>query len=179
MNPVLCGAALRNKGIQPLLDAVVDFLPSPVDLPPVDGVDPKSGKPALRKCDPEEPLVAYAFKTYSDRHGDLTYLRIYSGTLRLGDQVHNATRGKVERVSRLMEMHAEERRAIEMVSAGDIAAVVGLRYTVTGDTLCPKQAPFVLEELRFAEPVISLAIEPRSSADRDDLEEALQRLARA
>ena len=177
-HPVLCGAALRNKGIQPLLDAIVDYLPSPADVPPVACTDPKSGKKVLRRADPDEPVAAFAFKTFADAHGDLTYLRVYSGTLEVGDQVWNPTRDKVERIARLVQMHADEKIPIERVGPGEIAAAVGLRFTVTGDTLTTKQAPVVLESLTFAEPVISLAVEPRSGGDKDALEAALAKLER-
>jgi elongation factor G len=178
MHPVLCGAALRNRGIQPLLDAVVAYLPSPADVGSVEGSDPKTGAKIVRRFDPDEPVTALAFKTFADSHGDLTYLRVYSGTLKVGEQVYNPRRDKVERIARLVQMHADERIPIEEAGVGEIAAAIGLRYTVTGDTLCPKRDPVVLESMTFAEPVISLAIEPRSSGDKDALEEALEKLAR-
>jgi elongation factor G len=177
-HPVLCGAALRNKGIQPLLDAVVAYLPSPADVGKVAGSDPKSGDPVVRKFDENEPLAALAFKTFADSHGDLTYMRVYSGALRVGDQVYNPRRDKVERIARLVQMHADERIPIEEAGVGDIAAVIGLRFTSTGDTLCPKRDPIVLESMEFPDPVISLAIEPRSAADKDAMEAALERLAK-
>jgi elongation factor G len=178
LQPVLCGAALRNKGIQVLLDAVVEYLPSPQDVESVTGTDPKTGKEIIRRLGADEPLAALAFKTFAERHGDLTYLRVYSGSLRVGDQVYNSRQNRVERVARLLQMHADSREAIDEAPAGEIAAVVGLRFTSTGDTLCKKQHPIVLESMRFADPVISLAIEPRSSADRDNLDGALAKLAR-
>jgi elongation factor G len=177
-HPVLCGAALRNKGIQPLIDAVVAYLPSPADVGSITGTDPKSGDPIVRKFDENEPLAALAFKTFADSHGDLTYMRVYSGVLRVGDQVYNPRRDKVERIARLVQMHADERLPIEEAGVGDIAAVIGLRFTSTGDTLCPKREPIVLESMNFPEPVISLAIEPRSAADKDALEAALEKLAK-
>jgi len=177
-HPVLCGAALRNKGIQPLLDAVVAYLPSPADVGQVTGADPKSGDAVVRKFDEAEPLAALAFKTFADSHGDLTYMRVYSGALRVGDQVYNPRRDKVERIARLVQMHADERIPIEEAGVGEIAAVIGLRFTSTGDTLCPKRDPIVLEPMEFPDPVISLAIEPRSAADKDALEAALEKLAR-
>jgi elongation factor G len=177
-HPVLCGAALRNRGIQPLLDAVVAYLPSPADVGQIVGKDPKSGAEVVRKFSEDEPVSALAFKTFADSHGDLTYLRVYSGALKVGDQLWNPRCDKVERIARLVQMHADERIPIEEAGAGDIAAAIGLRYTVTGDTLCPKRDPVVLESMTFAEPVISLAIEPRSSADKDALEAALEKLAR-
>ncbi len=177
-HPVLCGAALRNRGIQLVIDAVVDYLPSPLDIPPVSGTDPRTGKAVVRKPDPSEPVTAFAFKTFADSHGDLTYLRVYSGTLAVGDQVWNPGRDKVERISRLVQMHADERIPVEQAGPGEIAAAIGLRYTTTGDTLAPKQHPVVLEAMHFAEPVIALAVEPRSAADKDALEAALQKLQR-
>ncbi|MCE9636153.1 MAG: elongation factor G [Planctomycetes bacterium] len=178
LHAVLCGAALRNRGIQPLLDAIVDYLPSPLDVPPVEGIDPKTSKPMRRKPDPDEQLAAYAFKTFADAHGDLTYVRVYAGTLRVGDQIWNSTRDKVERVARLVQMHADARLPIEEAGPGEIAAAIGLRYTVTGDTLTHRHGPILLERLHFAEPVIALAVEPKSSADKDALEQALEKLAR-
>jgi elongation factor G len=177
-HPVLCGAALRNRGIQPLLDAIVAYLPSPADVGSVVGHDPASGREIVRRFTEDEPLSALAFKTFADSHGDLTYLRVYSGTLKVGDQLYNPRRDKVERIARLVQMHADERIPIEEAGVGEIAAAIGLRYTVTGDTLCPKREPILLESMSFAEPVISLAIEPRSSADKDALEAALEKLAR-
>jgi elongation factor G len=177
-HPVLCGAALRNKGIQPLLDAVIAYLPSPADVGQVKGRDPKSGDAVTFKFADDASLASLAFKTFADSHGDLTYLRVYSGTLRVGDQVWNPRCDKVERIARLVQMHADERIPIEQAAAGEIAAAIGLRYTVTGDTLCTKRDPIVLESMSFAEPVISLAIEPRSSADKDALETAIEKLAR-
>ena len=177
-HPVLCGAALRNKGIQPLLDAVVAYLPSPADVGKVTGRDPRSGDPVVRKFDPDEPVAALAFKTFADSHGDLTYLRVYSGTLKVGDQLWNPRCDKVERIARLVQMHADHRIPIDEAGVGEIAAAIGLRFTATGDTLCPKRDPIVLETMDFPEPVISLAIEPRSSADKDALETALEKLAR-
>jgi len=177
--PVLCGSALKDVGIQPVLDAVLKYLPSPLDAGPVEGRDPEDPeKRVLRKPDRSEPLAALAFKTFSEKHGDLTYLRIYSGTLKRNDQVFNAARDKVERVGQLLRMHANHREAVDEAGPGDIVATVGLRFTVTGDTLCPKKAPLVLEAMRFPETVMSLAIEPRSTADRDALAEALGKLAK-
>ena len=178
IHPVLCGAALRNKGIQPLLDAVVDYLPSPQEVGTVTGTDPRTEKPVVRKLTPDEPLLALAFKTFADPHGDLTYVRIYSGTLEVGDQIWNPRQDRPERIARLVQMHADDRIPIEQAVAGDICAVVGLRFTVTGDTLCPKHSQVVFEAMHFADPVISLSIEPRSSADKDNLETALTKMAR-
>jgi elongation factor G len=177
--PVLCGSALKDVGIQPILDAVLLYLPSPLDAGAVVGhgvEDPE--KRVSRKPDRDEPLAALAFKTFSEKHGDLTYLRIYSGTLRRNDQVYNPNRDKVERVGQLLRMHANHREGVEEAGPGDIVATVGLRFTVTGDTLCPKKSPLVLERMRFPETVMSLAIEPRSTEDRDNLAEALGRLAK-
>ncbi len=176
--PVLCGAALKNKGVQMVLDAVVDYLPSPHDVTAVHGIDPGTGKEVVRQLDASEPLTALAFKTHADSHGDLTYVRVYSGVLRVKDQVYNPARDRVERVGQLVQMHADDRIPLEEAVAGDIAAVIGLRFTTTGDTLCTKRAPIILESMKFADPVIALAIEPRSSADRDSLETALARLSR-
>jgi elongation factor G len=177
--PVLCGSALKDIGIQPILDAVVEYLPSPVDAGPVEGLDPADPeKKVLRRPERAEPLAALVFKTFSEKHGDLTYLRIYSGTLKRNDQVWNATRDKVERVGQLLRMHANHREGVEEAGPGDVVATVGLRYTVTGDTLCTKKGPVVLETMRFPETVMSLAIEPRSGADRDALAEALGKLSR-
>ncbi len=177
--PVLCGAALKDAGIQPLLDAVTEYLPSPLDAGPVKGHLPgEEGKAATRAPDRADPLCALAFKTFSERHGDLTYLRVYSGELHGNDQVYNPGKDRVERVGRLLRMHANSRAAVEEAGPGDIVATVGLRYTVTGDTLCPKKHPILLETMRFPDTVMSLAIEPRSGADRDALTAALGKLAR-
>jgi elongation factor G len=176
--PVLCGAAFRNKGVQPLLDAVVDYLPSPIDIPPVKGTHPKKGDPQERKADASEPFCALAFKIMSDPHvGNLTYIRVYSGRLESGQQVWNASRGKKERIGRLLRMHANKRQEIEEVSAGEIAAVVGLKEIATGETLCDFHKPILLESLQAPVPVISIAIEPRTQADMDRLAQSLQRLA--
>jgi elongation factor G len=176
--PVLCGSALRNAGIQPLLDAVVDYLPSPADVPPVAGSVPRGGERALRPSDPAAPLTALAFKLQTDSHGDLTFLRVYAGTLAAGDQVLNPRTGKKERVNRLVRMHANARESIERAGPGDIVAATGLKFAATGDTLCAPEAPILLESLAFPEPVITMVVEPVSSADRDKLRAALARLAR-
>ena len=176
--PVLCGTALRNKGVRQLLDAVVDYLPSPLDARPMTGVNPKKNEPAERKADPAGPLCALAFKVVSDGFvGKLVYLRIYSGVLRKGAQAYNATVMKRERVGRLLLMHANRREEVEEASAGEIVAAVGLGRTVTGQTLCDERHPIVLEPMHFPEPVISMAIEPRTKADREKLGESLRRLA--
>ncbi|MFN0206432.1 MAG: elongation factor G [Planctomycetota bacterium] len=176
--PTLMGAAFRNKGIQPLLDAIVAYLPSPLDVPPVKGFDPVTEKEVMRKCSPGEPLSALVFKIFGDAHGDLSYVRIYSGTLKSGDLVYNARTGKPERANRLFRMHANDRKQIEEAYAGDIVAIPGLKETVTGDTLHERGKAIILEKSQFAEPVISMALEPKSTADRDKLLEALKRLER-
>ncbi|MBX5493531.1 MAG: elongation factor G [Chloroflexi bacterium] len=176
--PVLCGSALKNKGVQPLLDAVVDYLPSPLDIPPVAGVDPRTGEPVVRLASSSEPLAALAFKIVADPHvGKLAYVRVYSGVLDKGTYVLNSTRNERERVGRLMQMHANKREEIDRIEAGDIGAVIGLKSTITGDTLCDPNNPVVLESIKFPEPVISVAIEPKSKADQDKLATALARLS--
>ena len=176
--PVLCGAALRNKGIQPLLDAVVDYLPSPVDIPPIVGVNPVTGEEESRLSDEEEPLAALVFKIQTDPYmGRLAYFRVYSGRIKAGMAVLNSTKGRKERIGRLLRMHANRREEIGEVLAGDIGATLGLKDTFTGETLCDLQHPIVLESIGFPEPVISVAIEPRTDADQDKMNEALRRLA--
>ena len=177
--PVLCGAAFKNKGVQPLLDAVVDFLPSPLDVPPVEGQHPHTGAPEVRKADDNEPFAALAFKLMTDKHvGHLTYIRVYSGHVEDGRPgAESRARGKKERIGRLLQMHANKRQEIDEVFAGDIAAVVGLKTIATGDTLCNVQHPILLESLEFPEPVISIAIEPKTKADMERLSGALGRLA--
>jgi len=177
--PVLCGSAFKNKGVQPLLDAVVDFLPSPVDVPPVEGLDPKAKEPTtvVRRPADDEPFSALAFKIMTDPFvGQLTFFRVYSGVLTSGSTVANATKGKNERIGRLLKMHANKREEIKEVYAGDIAAAVGLKSVTTGDTLCDGQKPVVLESMVFPEPVISLAIEPKTKADQEKLGVGLQKL---
>jgi len=176
--PVFCGSALRNKGIQPVIDAVVDYLPSPLNVPPVVGVGPDGESEEVRGPTVDDPFAALAFKIVADPYvGRLAYMRVYSGVLKVGTRVQNATRDRKERVSRLLRMHANRREEIQEVRAGDIAAVVGLKHTFTGDTLCDPSAPIVLETIGFPEPVISVAIEPRTQADQDKLSQALQALA--
>jgi elongation factor G len=176
--PVLCGAAFRNKGIQPLLDAVIYYLPSPVDIPPFQGVDPRTGETVVRRAGDDEPLAALVFKIMADKHiGQLTYLRIYSGTLTAGSGVYNATKGKRDRIGRLMKMHANKREDIECAYAGEIVAASGLRTVTTGDTLCDEAHPIVLEAIEVPRPVISVAIEPKTRQDQDKLSVALSRLA--
>ena len=175
--PVFCGSALKNKGVQPLLDAVLAYLPSPLDVDVPVGHDVKDeSKELTRACDPEEPFSALVFKSFADRHGDLVYMRVYSGTLADNGHVFNPRAGKGERIQQLFRMHASQRERLKEVSAGDIVATVGLKYAVTGDTLCAKSDPILYEPARFPETVISMAIEPRSSADRDRLLEVLERL---
>lgn len=172
--PVYCGTALQNKGIQPLMDAVVDFLPSPLDVPPVKGVDPKSGDPAERVAGDGQPLAALVFKIARDPHvGKLAYVRIYSGTLAKSHRVFNPLNGKRERVNRLIKMHADQRSIVDKLFSGEIGAIPGLKFATTGDTLCTENAQIALERIEFPEPVISMAIEPRSVADKDALHDAL------
>jgi len=176
--PVLCGAALRNKGVQPLLDAIVDYLPSPLDIPPIQGINPQTNQVETRTPDENGPVAGLAFKIVSDPYvGRLCYVRLYSGTLRPGMAVQNTTRGRKERIGRIVRMFANRREDLDELLAGDIAGVVGLKETFTGDTICSADAPIVLESIRFPEPVISVAIEPKTQADQDKLAEALQRLA--
>ncbi len=176
--PVLCGASLRNKGVQPVLDAIVDYLPSPLDVPPIRGVHPDTGETVVRHADPEEPFSALVFKIVSDPFvGRLAYMRVYSGRLRSNSSTHNSPKAKKERIGRLLRMYANHREEMAAVSAGDITAVGGLKFSFTGDTLCDKDQPVVLETIRFPEPVIYVAIEPRTTADSAKLEEALRALA--
>jgi elongation factor G len=178
ITPVLLGSAFKNKGVQLLLDAVVDYLPSPLDVPPVHGTDPKSGSDEERPADPKAPFSALAFKVMSDPYvGKLTYFRVYSGTLKAGDRVLNTTTGRTERVGRILQMHANHREEREEIMAGEIAAGVGLKSTTTGDTLAADSAPIVLESMTFPDPVISVAVEPKSKADQDKLSTGLARLA--
>ena len=176
--PVLAGSSFRNKGIQPLLDAVVDYLPSPLDVHAVEGRHPKTGEPELRRPDPREPFAALAFKIVTDPYvGKLTYFRVYSGLLKSGSYVYNAAKDKKERISRILQMHANHREDIPEVSAGNVVAAVGLRDTATGDTLCDADRPIVLESMQFPDPVIAVAVEPKSKADEDKLSAALAKLA--
>jgi elongation factor G len=176
--PILCGSALKNKGVQPMLDAVVDYLPSPLDVPPVIGLRPGTDVEILKTPDDGEPFSALAFKIAADPFvGKLAFFRVYSGTLKSGSYVLNATKGKRERIGRILQMHANHREEIDEVYAGDIAAAVGLKDTFTGDTLSEPEHPVILESMTFPEPVIEVAIEPRTKADQDKLGIALQRLA--
>jgi elongation factor G len=178
ITPVLLGSAFKNKGVQPLLDAVIDYLPSPLDVPPVTGIDPKGGDEVVREPRLDAPFSALAFKVMTDPFvGKLTYFRVYSGKLNSGSYVLNATTGRKERVGRILEMHANHREDVDQIGAGAIAAAVGLKQTTTGDTLCAEDAPVLLEAIDFPDPVIDVAVEPKTKADQDKLAQALQRLA--
>ena len=176
--PVFCGSAYKNKGIQMLLDAVIDYLPSPLDVPPVKGTDPKTGEEITRKASDKEPLAALAFKIMADPFvGKLAYFRVYSGMMEQGTYVLNSTKGKKERVGRLLQMHANHRKEIDVAYTGDIAAAVGFKDVTTGDTLCSEDQPIILEKMEFPDPVISVAVEPKTKADQEKMGIALQRLA--
>ena len=178
ITPVLLGSAFKNKGVQPLLDAVIDYLPSPLDVPAIHGRDPRTDHELSRHADPDEPFSALAFKIMSDPYvGKLTYFRVYSGSIKAGDRVVNTTTGKTERISRILQMHANHREERSEISAGEIAAAVGLKATTTGDTLATETAPIVLESMEFPDPVISVAVEPKTKGDQDKLSQGLQRLA--
>lgn len=179
ITPVICGSSFKNKGVQPLLDSVVSFLPSPLDVPPVEGHDVRNHDKILtRKADFKEPFSALAFKIMTDPFvGQLTYFRVYSGQLSAGSYIYNSTKEKKERIGRLLQMHANKREEIQEVKAGDIAAAVGLKFTVTGDTLCAENNQILLEKMEFPEPVISIAIEPKTQADQEKLGLSLQKLA--
>lgn len=178
INPVLVGSAYKNKGIQELLDAVVDYLPSPLDIPDVEGTDPKSGDTITRKADAKEPFSALAFKIMTDPYvGKLTYFRVYSGKVEAGSYVYNATKGSKERLGRILEMNANQRVDRDQCSAGDIVAAVGLKNTHTGDTLCDESSAIILESIEFAEPVIDVAVEPKTKAEQDKMSVGLQKLA--
>ncbi len=178
LTPVICGTAFKNKGVQQLLDAIVDYLPSPYDIPPVIGKSPDDNAEQLRRPDAKEPFSALAFKVMTDPFvGQLTFLRVYSGTMNAGSYVYNSTKGTKERVGRLLKMHANKREDIKEVSAGDIAAAVGLKSTLTGDTLCDEKASVILESMEFPDPVISVAIEPKTKPDQEKLSQSLAKLA--
>src|SRR5947209_5765523 len=184
LTPVLCGSSFKNKGVQPLLDAVIDYLPSPIDVPPVEGVEPARGSqngdkpPAIRQAADDEPFAALAFKIMADPYvGKLTYFRVYSGRLEAGSRVLNVNTGRTERIGRILMMHANEREEVKEVFAGDIAAAVGIKQVVTGDTLAAPDKPIKLEMIEFPEPVIKVAIEPRTKADQEKMSTALGRLA--
>ncbi len=176
--PVLCGSSYKNKGVQPMIDAVVDFLPSPLDVPPVKGNDPESGKEVERKSDDNEPLSALAFKIATDPFvGRLAFTRIYSGIMKSGTYVYNSTKDKRERIARLVKMHSNHRQEIDELRAGDIGAIVGLKFTSTGNTLCDEDSPIVLESMEFPDPVIDVAIEPKTKAGQEKMSIALAKLA--
>jgi elongation factor G len=178
MVPVLCGSAYKNKGVQPLLDAVVDYLPSPIDIPPIKGIDPKTGKEAERESRDDEPFSALAFKIMADPFvGKLAFFRVYSGSLQSGSYVYNSAKEKKERVGRILRMHANHRSEADVVYAGDIAAAVGLKSTTTGDTLCDERRPIILESMDFPDPVIEIAIEPKTKAGQEKMGAALMKLA--
>jgi len=175
--PVLCGSSFKNKGVQPLLDAIVDFLPSPLDIPPVEGIIPGTEELVERRPEDKEPFCALAFKIMTDPFiGQLTYMRVYSGWLKAGSYIYNATKDRKERVARLVRMHADQREEVPETYAGDIVAVVGLKSVTTGDTLCEEKHPILLEAMTFPAPVISVAIEPKTKADQEKLGEAMQKL---
>jgi len=176
--PIYAGSSLRNKGVQPILDGIVDFLPSPLDLPPVKGINPNTNEGETRDTNPDGPLAALAFKVQTDPHvGRLNYIRIYSGTIRVGEEIFNAATRRKERLSRLLLMHADQKEAIEEAQAGEIVAAVGLKETTTGETLCSKEKPIILESITFPDPVISLAIEPKTKIDQEKLSLALKSLS--
>ena len=175
--PVFCGAALRNKGIQPLLDGIVEFLPSPIDIPPVKGINPKTKEPESRSATLKEPLSSLAFKVAMDQGRRMTYLRVYSGTMRPGSIIYNSIKDVTERVARIMRMHANKRERIDQAISGDIIAVMGLKETTTGDTLCDKGHPILLESMEFDQPVISMAVEPRQLKDQERLLDTLKKVA--
>ncbi|MBF7084660.1 elongation factor G [Desulfallas sp. Bu1-1] len=175
--PVLCGSSFKNKGVQPLLDAIVDYLPAPVDVPAIRGINPESGEDDVRVADDDAPFSALAFKIMTDPYvGKLTYFRVYSGKISSGSYVFNSTKGKRERIGRILRMHANHREEVKEIYSGDIVAAVGLRDTTTGDTLCDDKHPILLESMEFPEPVISVAIEPKTKADQDKMAVALQKL---
>lgn len=178
MTPVLCGSSYKNKGVQPMLDAVIEYMPSPLDIPAIKGVNPDTGEEDVRESNDSLPFSALAFKIMADPYvGKLAFFRVYSGKLTSGSYVFNSTKGKKERIGRILQMHANRREEIEEVYSGDIAAAVGLKDTVTGDTLCDDKNPIILESMVFPEPVISVAVEPKTKADQEKMGVALQRLA--
>ena len=178
MTPVTCGTSYRNKGVQPMLDAVVDFMPAPVDIPPIKGVNPENGEEDHRPSSDSEPFAALAFKIMADPYvGKLAFFRVYSGTLSSGSYVFNSTKGKKERIGRILQMHANNRKELEIVYSGDIAAAVGLKDTTTGDTLCDENSPIILESMEFPDPVISVAVEPKTKNDQEKMGVALSKLA--
>ena len=178
MCPVTCGTSYRNKGVQPMLDAVVDYMPAPTDIAAIKGVNPETGEEDSRPSSDKEPFAALAFKIMADPFvGKLAFFRVYSGTLSSGSYVYNSTKGKKERIGRILQMHANNRKELEVVYSGDIAAAVGLKDTTTGDTLCDENAPIILESMEFPDPVISVAVEPKTKNDQEKMGIALQKLA--
>jgi elongation factor G len=178
ITPILCGTAFKNKGVQQLLDAIIDYMPCPTDVPPIKGTEPDTGKDALRRVSSSEPFSAIAFKIMTDPFvGQLTFLRVYSGTFSAGSYVYNSTKDVKERVGRLLQMHANKREEVKEIRAGDIVAAVGLKKTLTGDTLCDEDNPVILESMEFPEPVIAVAIEPKTKVDQEKLSGALGKLA--
>ena len=178
MTPVTCGTSYRNKGVQPMLDAIVDFMPAPIDIPPIKGVNPDTGEEDHRPSSDSEPFAALAFKIMADPFvGKLAFFRVYSGTLSSGSYVFNSTKGKKERIGRILQMHANNRKELDIVYSGDIAAAVGLKDTTTGDTLCDENHPIILESMEFPDPVISVAVEPKTKNDQEKMGVALQKLA--
>ena len=176
--PILCGSALKNKGVQPLLDAIVRYLPSPMDVPPVVGIDPRTDEEKIRFADPDEPFAALVFKIVTDPFvGRLAYVRVYSGTLAAGSMVYNANKGRRERIGRLLQMHADKREEIEVCRAGDIAAIVGLKQSLTGETLSDQKSEILLETIEFPAPVIGIAVEPKSKGDQDKMADGLLKLS--
>lgn len=168
ITPVVCGSSYKDKGIQPMLDAVVDYMPAPVDIPAIKGINPDTNEEDKRESSDEEPFAALAFKIMADPFvGKLAFFRVYSGTLNAGSYVFNSTKGKKERIGRILQMHANNRKEIEVVYSGDIAAAVGLKDTTTGDTLCDENHPIILESMEFPDPVISVAVEPKTKADQE------------
>jgi elongation factor G len=178
ITPVFCGSAFKDKGVQNVLDAIVDYLPSPLDVPPIEGVNPETDEKVVYELLPDKPFASLVFKTISDPNGDLTFIRIYSGTMQQGEKYYNARTRRFERIGRLMRMHAAQREPIDVASAGDIVAVVGVKDAITGDTLSTKEAPVVYEAMNFPDTVISMAIEPKSSGDRDKLSAIIGKLVR-
>ena len=178
MTPVTCGTSYRNKGVQPMLDDIVDYMPAPIDIPPIKGTNPETGEEDHRPSSDDEPFAALAFKIMADPFvGKLAFFRVYSGTLSSGSYVFNSTKGKKERIGRILQMHANNRKELDIVYSGDIAAAVGLKDTTTGDTLCDEDHPIILESMEFPDPVISVAVEPKTKNDQEKMGVALQKLA--
>ena len=175
--PVLTGSAFKNKGVQPMLDAVIDFLPSPLDIPPAEGTNLRGDEVVTREPDEKAPFAALAFKIVSDPFGKLTYFRVYSGQINKGDEVYNSTKERRERIGRILLMHANQREDLDTAMAGDIVAGLGFKETTTGDTLCDRSDPIILERMEFPEPVIHVAIEPKTKSDQDKLGKALKSLS--